>query len=205
MKTNTWVVKLGGSLIGSPTLPLWISALSRTRTLIVPGGGPFADLVRNTQKEVGFNDAIAHPMAILGMAQFGYLLHGFPPYLPLQSELALPHPSPEGVQSRIWYPDLSLLLSSPLAHSWNVTSDTIAAWLATQVGARDVLLVKSVELPLGPRGTDDLASRGIIDPGISELMCHSELRVWTTGPLPPKNLEKALADPETYLTQVVPS
>lgn len=202
MKTNTWVVKLGGSLCGSPTLALWILALSQSRTLIVPGGGPFAELVRTTQKEVGFNDAIAHPMAILGMAQFGYLLHGLPPYLPLQSGLALP-PRQEGVQSRIWYPDLSLLLSSPLAHSWNVTSDTIAVWLAGKAGVRDVLLVKSVDLPTGPQDAKDLASRGIIDQGLSDLIRQSKLRVWTSGPLPPKSLETTLTDPEAYLTQVV--
>ena len=30
----------------------------------------------------------------------------------------------------------------PLPHSWNVTSDSIAAWVAGAVGAKDLLLIK---------------------------------------------------------------
>lgn len=205
MKTNTWVVKLGGSLLGSPALAQWVLALSRCPTLIVPGGGPFADLVRTTQKQLGFNDSIAHQMAILGMAQFGCLLHGFPPYLPLQRTLTFPDFSQEGAQSRIWLPDLSILLSTPLPHSWSVTSDTIAAWLACELGIRNLLLVKSVDLPFEPQHANELASQDIIDSTLPDLMLQSELRVWSSGPIPPERLEKALEDPEAYLTQVIPT
>jgi aspartokinase-like uncharacterized kinase len=44
-----WVVKLGGSLLGSPELPRWLDTLvkiSDGKVLIVPGGGMFADAVR---------------------------------------------------------------------------------------------------------------------------------------------------------------
>ena len=38
--------------------------------------------------------------------------------------------------------------ADPLPHSWDVTSDSIAAWVAGQVGARRVLLIK----PAGANG-----------------------------------------------------
>ena len=33
--------------------------------IVVPGGGPFADAVRASQAEIGFDDAAAHEMAML--------------------------------------------------------------------------------------------------------------------------------------------
>ena len=32
--------------------------------------------------------------------------------------------------------------ADPLPHSWDVTSDSIAAWVASQVGARGLILIK---------------------------------------------------------------
>ena len=63
-----WVVKLGGSLAYSPELPHWLSALAHTDAVIVPGGGPFADTVRDAQQIWRFDDATAHAMALLAIA-----------------------------------------------------------------------------------------------------------------------------------------
>jgi dihydroneopterin aldolase len=70
------VVKLGGSMAGAAELGVWIAALvdSTLPLVIVPGGGPFADQVRDAQKRMGFSDKAAHAMAILAMDQFGHVL-----------------------------------------------------------------------------------------------------------------------------------
>ncbi len=69
------VVKLGGSLADSAQLPRLLRELARLPDLVIaPGGGPFADAVRRAQKERGFDDAAAHDMALLAMAQFGRML-----------------------------------------------------------------------------------------------------------------------------------
>src|SRR5690606_7143608 len=70
------VVKLGGSTAADTRLFEWIDALAAARTplVIVPGGGPFADQVRETQAKIGFSDQAAHAMAIHGMEQFGLML-----------------------------------------------------------------------------------------------------------------------------------
>ncbi len=79
MKAAPIVVKLGGSLAASPQLPILLRSLGRAaadglRVVIVPGGGPFADAVRVTQQDCAFDDAAAHDMALLAMAQYGRLL-----------------------------------------------------------------------------------------------------------------------------------
>ena len=51
-----WVVKLGGSLYDSRHLPCWLDALSKTGAIVVPGGGGFADRVRQAQVRWRFGD-----------------------------------------------------------------------------------------------------------------------------------------------------
>ncbi len=70
------VVKLGGSHARSPWLTDWLRAIAEDarRVVVVPGGGPFADAVRDLQPVMGFDDAAAHDMGLLAMAQYGRAL-----------------------------------------------------------------------------------------------------------------------------------
>jgi hypothetical protein len=56
----------------------------------------------------------------------------------------------------------------PLPHSWDVTSDSISAWVAGQIGAELLLLVK----PPGASGAD------IVDPCFDRLLpAHVKARI----------------------------
>src|SRR5579859_6000800 len=44
------------------------------RLLIVPGGGPFADAVREVDRRMGLSNEAAHWMAVLAMDQVAYLI-----------------------------------------------------------------------------------------------------------------------------------
>ena len=70
------VVKLGGSTADHKEMDVWTTALAAAHVplVIVPGGGAFADHVRDEQGRLGFSDAAAHAMAILAMDQFGHLI-----------------------------------------------------------------------------------------------------------------------------------
>src|SRR5688572_9957408 len=73
------VVKIGGSLLGDiEQLDTALSAITRAaqskRLLIVPGGGAFADVVRDVDRRIGIPDDAAHWMAILAMDQYAHLL-----------------------------------------------------------------------------------------------------------------------------------
>jgi aspartokinase-like uncharacterized kinase len=75
-------------------------------------------------------------MAILAMDQFGwYLAAGG---LPVTHDLT----APRGVE--ILLPYRVMRDRDPLPHSWDVTSDTIAAWVASELRL-DLLLLKSVD------------------------------------------------------------
>jgi aspartokinase-like uncharacterized kinase len=126
------VVKIGGSLYSEAGRITAVLQGSGRPILVVPGGGPFARMIRAMQ----LPDDPAHWMAILAMDQFGwYLAAGG---LPVTHELEVPR----GVE--VLLPCRAMRERDPLPHTWDVTSDTIAAWVASEL-ALDLLLLKSVD------------------------------------------------------------
>lgn len=166
-----WVVKLGGSLLGSPELKQWLDTLvthSDGRVLIVPGGGLFADAVREAQALSGVDDVLAHRLALLAMDQYGWLLTGLCPQLAVAStELEI---AERGWQHRaiIWLPSHMALADERIPASWSVTSDSLAAWLAQTVAAERLILVKSVACGEGAMPADQLSADGVLDSSFRE-------------------------------------
>jgi aspartokinase-like uncharacterized kinase len=142
-----YVIKIGGSLERQLDRLLEVIVHSPTPALIVPGGGRFARMVRET----AIKGTYAHWMAIAAMEQFGWLIaskgvrYGSVLHRPEASELLLPY--------------LPLLESDPLPHTWDVTSDTIAAWVAWSLGL-DLILLKSV---------DGIFSEGVLQESVASL------------------------------------
>lgn len=126
------VVKVGGSLFDRVVPLLAIFREVGRPVLIVPGGGKFADLVRR----LNVSDTAGHWMAIAGMEQFGWYIASHD--VPAVSALTLP------AEVTVLLPYCALRRADPLPHSWNVTSDTIAAWVAKELSL-DLLLLKSVD------------------------------------------------------------
>lgn len=144
-----WVVKLGGSLLGSHELQKWLDTLveiSDGKVLIVPGGSVFADAVRLAQQRSHIDDATAHHLALLAMDQFGLLLAGMNPNLvTASSELEI---AERGWQHRaiVWLPSHMVMADENIAKNWQVTSDSLSVWIASKISAEQLLIVKSVSL-----------------------------------------------------------
>jgi 5-(aminomethyl)-3-furanmethanol phosphate kinase len=159
------VVKLGGSLAFSQDLQDWISvcAAFAGRVVIVPGGGPFADAVRSAQSRMTFDDRAAHQMAVLAMEQYGRALA-------CRNALLALADSPDAIRHclaaqrvPVWMPARMVFDAPDIAASWDVTSDSLAAWLSGRIGAARLFLVKSVELKPGSERCETLAETGIVD------------------------------------------
>jgi aspartokinase-like uncharacterized kinase len=162
------VVKIGGSLLAhpvhvAPVLEALDHAAGTARLLIVPGGGPFADTVRDVDRTFGLSDEAAHWMAILAIDQYAHLLvsrlrsasvvWGAPDIAVAYGRGQLP----------VLAPSRWLREADPLPHSWDVTSDSIAAWVAGAVGAARLVLVKPPEV--SSRAVDPYFHRAL-PPGI---------------------------------------
>jgi len=177
------VVKLGGSTAADTRLFEWIDALAAARTplVVVPGGGPFADQVREAQAKIGFSDKAAHAMAIHGMDQFGLMLCDLSRrFFPARLEHQLREIVEEG-NIPVWLPSTMTIGRSDIPASWDVTSDSLAAWLAGKLAADTLLLIKqSRDL----RADDDVAAlerRGIIDACLPSLL-PSSVHLLVAGP-----------------------
>jgi 5-(aminomethyl)-3-furanmethanol phosphate kinase len=160
------VVKLGGSLADDPALAHWLHELRRSccaRFVAVPGGGPFADAVRDAQCRWCFSDDVAHTMALGAMDQFGRVLCAIElGSLPCTTVQQIEQAWARG-RLPVWLPGQLMEQDQELARNWDVTSDTIAAWLADLLHAEGLLLVKSCDLPSEPGDPAQLATAGIVD------------------------------------------
>jgi 5-(aminomethyl)-3-furanmethanol phosphate kinase len=141
------VVKVGGGILAIQGALDGVARAvellaGRTRLLVVPGGGPFADAVRAADRAHALGADAAHWMAVLAMNQYAYLL------AERMRGARVVECVDDGDGVPILAPYRWLRDADPLPHSWDVTSDSIAAWIAGAVGARRLILVKPARAPL---------------------------------------------------------
>jgi dihydroneopterin aldolase len=180
---ETTVIKLGGSHAFAPHLRPWLHAISRCagRVVVVPGGGPFADAVREAQGKMGFDDRAAHHMALLAMEQYACALASIEPALVMAD-------SPTGIrqalgraQVPVWSPVRMVLGAKDIPWSWAVTSDSLAAWLAGQLGARRILLVKHLAAPIDC-DLARLVAHAVVDEALPRFLQGLDLEAYVAGP-----------------------
>ncbi len=144
------VLKVGGSLASYPeklrALCLKLCEVSKRHALIlVPGGGEFADVVRNIDKRFNLSVEASHHMAILGMDQFGLLLGDLIPGSFIVHTLRGAENASALGKLPVFLPSRLMLSEDPLENSWHVTSDSIAAYIAHRLQAKKLLLVTDVD------------------------------------------------------------
>jgi aspartokinase-like uncharacterized kinase len=205
------VVKVGGGL-GDGALPGLCTALGelgeRHPLLVVPGGAGFADAVRDADRRFRLRAETSHRMAILGMEQFGWLLSDLIPGAVRCSDLA---------QVRAGRTTVLLPAALPLDRlpaSWEVSSDSIAAWVADQVGAARLVLVKEVDglfadwpprgEPLARLTVAELAALGAggVDEHLPAVLAGAHFETWVIGGRRPAHLAELLERGTTVGTRI---
>jgi aspartokinase-like uncharacterized kinase len=144
------VVKVGGSLATYPEkLKRLCTKLNeiakKQKLLIVPGGGEFADTVRKHDKRFALSRVASHRMAILGMDQYGLLLSDLTPNSCVVCSLDEAKKAADAGKLPVFLPSQLMLNEDPLENSWDVTSDSIAVYIAGKIGAGKVLLITDVD------------------------------------------------------------
>jgi hypothetical protein len=174
-----WVIKVGGSLAGGSTLRDWLACLAadeRQRWLLVPGGGPYADAVREQQRRWHFNDGDAHGMALQAMALYARQLSALAPALPV---LGSPLDFAARAGHAIWQPEAGACsFLNALPENWGTTSDSIALCLAQKLNAEGLVLLKSSPAPVMPAFATRLALAAYLDPLFPQLLRAQRLPVY---------------------------
>jgi len=174
------VIKLGGSLAHSKAL---INCLNKIQqryqgraVIIVPGGGAFADQVRLAQQQWRFDEVTAHHMAILAMQQMALMFKGLVPQWPIVSSLSELQQDSHSNKTLIWSPNSAELDQSGVPATWDISSDSLAAWLAKQVSATELILVKSAVID--PQASlEQLAALQIVDQGFCQQVQDGLFRI----------------------------
>jgi len=144
------IIKVGGSLaedsVSLIALCEELGELTKSyRMLVVPGGGKFADVVREFYRNFDLSDTVAHKMAILSMDQFGLFLSNITP----NSQITYVLEEDQRLSSTgilpIILPSNLMFKKDPLKPSWDVTSDSIAAYIAGLLLAKKLILVTDVD------------------------------------------------------------
>jgi aspartokinase-like uncharacterized kinase len=181
IKTPVCVVKVGGSLLDWPELPQRLLHFLERRKASEPdvrlallcGGGDFADSVRRYDRIHRFGDWAAHRLAVQSMDLASTVLFCLLRNCRGVSTIAMLDED---------FPEFAMLLPTgnleeldferraPMPLSWDVTSDTIAAWIASELPGRSLVLVKSAPLPRG--ATRDVAAQlNLVDPYFPLISC----------------------------------
>ena len=171
------VWKVGGSLLTLPDLPerleTAMTAAAALKPLIVVGGGDTADLVRRWDRIHGLGEERAHWLALesLGLNELllTRLLRGT---TIVETRRDAARAWAEG-RWPILHAVAFVTAEEPAAavrlpHCWDVTSDSVAAWVAAVWPAAELVLVKSTSLPAGS-SVAEAASRGLVDAWLPQI------------------------------------
>jgi aspartokinase-like uncharacterized kinase len=215
------VLKVGGSLgrgQGLARLCQEIARLGRERRLlVVPGGGVFADQVRSAYRIHHLGETAAHRMALLAMDQYGLLLADLLPGSLATADLLSARRAAAQGRVAVLLPAALVNQADPLPHSWQVTSDSIAAWIAGLVKTELLVLIKDVEglykqkdllgTPSEPEREIDLTlqagGQGGIDEYLAQALCGLPLQAWAINGDRPERLAELLATGCTLGTRLV--
>ncbi|OQX21209.1 MAG: hypothetical protein BWK75_03690 [Candidatus Altiarchaeales archaeon A3] len=134
-----FIIKFGGSLSKNPeTIRKIFEILEEIslnyKFIVLPGGGEFADLVLKYYETHNLNLKISNDACILAMDIVGLMLSNF-------TKIKTGY---ELKSNTIFLPS-RLLIDSNLEISNEITSDSIAVYIADKVDAETVILLKSVD------------------------------------------------------------
>ncbi|SIO66006.1 Amino acid kinase family protein [Singulisphaera sp. GP187] len=191
------VIKVGGSLLDWPELTEALEQFLQTkradRLVIVIGGGPVTDVVRALDRTHDLGQERSHALALRSLDLTAHLLAAIVPTLIVVDRIdglnavwadakLVPILAP-----RIFLDELDARSAEPIPHTWEATSDSIAARVAVELDSPELVLVKSTALP---HGTDrhEAAQLGLVDPlfpsAARRLACVTYLNLRDPQPVP---------------------
>jgi aspartokinase-like uncharacterized kinase len=174
------IIKLGGSLTKNGGLGECLDKIEQQyrgrAAVIVPGGGAFADQVRLAQSVWRFDDGIAHRMALLAMQQMALLFHGLKPQFAVAGSISAIGDRIGRKNPVIWSPEAAELEQAGVKAGWEVTSDSLAAWLANTLSAGELILVKSTIIDQ-EHDLAELARREVLDQAFCDFVSGSTYKI----------------------------
>ena len=177
------VVKVGGSLYDHrefvPGLRDYLDSLDKRRVLLVAGGGVFADAIRDLQMIHGFDDEVAHRHALGATVQTMEILNDLVGPLQITESPTWHHEKYLNLSRYVLLVSTFLLFFEgnfgKVPHTWELTTDSIAAYAAGVAGCQ-LILLKSIDVSPGI-SWQTAADEGWVDAHFPEVVERFNLQV----------------------------
>ena len=176
-----WVVKLGGSLQHSRHLSTWLDTLAPQfagKVIVVAGGGDYADAIRQQHHSGKLTDEKALHLETPATEKFARDMYRYCSALRLVEDIEELGHCLSAREIPVWLPSKVLGGIPAIPRSWDFTSDSIAAWLALELSADALFLVKSVALGSHERDLASLSKSGLIDYSMEQLVGIAALPIY---------------------------
>ena len=146
------VIKIGGGLTAIPgalesTCAAVAEAGRRAPIVVVPGGGPFADAVRAFDLEHRISPDASHWMAMLAMDQYAHVLTEGIEGAVLVEEAGAVVAAVDPVGVAVLAPSRWMRAADVLPHTWDATSDSVAAFVAERPARTCMAMVPTPPAP----------------------------------------------------------
>jgi hypothetical protein len=207
------IIKLGGSLLAKGRdLVHFLSDYAAKNDLfliIVPGGGPFVEPIKELSEQGSISNDAAHWMAVLAMHQYGFFLADGDVSISLVESLeALSNVG----HICVVLPYNILKADDSLPHTWDVTSDTIAAFIAHKVGETRVIKVTDVDGIQAEDGSlirlisaQELIEKGIkgcVDPELPKFLMQNNMNCVIVNGNFPERIIAVIEERATICTSI---
>jgi 5-(aminomethyl)-3-furanmethanol phosphate kinase len=183
------VVKIGGSLLHQErlleSLSSWLERHAPAQNLLIMGGGELIDQVRRADAIQPADPVQVHWQCIdlldatflMASSWFDWAIIRTTDEFQATLEQGFRADKPTLVcVSSFYRADLPHPISHPVPLDWRTTSDTIAAMLAIQVAADEVVLLKSCDID--PQASvEQLSLAGVVDEALPLLAPYTLIRV----------------------------
>jgi dihydroneopterin aldolase len=116
------------------------------------------------------------------MEQYGCAIASLDKRLSLADSPELIHQDLAGGKVPVWLPARMTLGDAGIPESWDISSDSLAAWLAGRIGAGRLLLVKHVEVKEKTVPAGDLEAHGVVDRAFANFLAASGVPAFILGP-----------------------
>lgn len=153
------------------TFNRWLASQTPAVNVLIAGGGPWVELLRQSAQRFDMREQDAHVVCLRALSVTAKLIGNLfecdvhsdltdlaakLPSFPLSSQVAF------DVYEHLETVDA--IRNDALPKTWDVTSDSIAARVARDLDARELVLLKSADCPATADDHEKLGELGYVDP-----------------------------------------